>query len=172
MSPRAAWQLEALGFKDVYDFVSGKAEWISRGLPVEGTGPHYPLAGEAARRDIVYECRLGSRVGSLRAAVGESGQSYCVVLNDQDILIGRLRKRHLQSGDEKTVENVMEIGPTTVRATESAAALLKRMDARSVPAVLVTTAKGRFIGIARRTELERLVRASAVEQYAGQERRR
>jgi rhodanese-related sulfurtransferase len=70
MSPRAAWQLEALGFKDVYDFVSGKAEWISRGLPVEGTGPHYPLAGEAARRDIVYECRLGSRVGSLRAAVG------------------------------------------------------------------------------------------------------
>jgi rhodanese-related sulfurtransferase len=55
MSPRAAWQLEALGFQDVYDFVAGKAEWIAHRLPLEGKGPHYPLVGEAARRDVVHD---------------------------------------------------------------------------------------------------------------------
>jgi CBS domain-containing protein len=171
MSPRAAWQLEALGFADVYDFVAGKAEWVTRGLPVEGSGPHYPLVGEVARRDMIHECRLGSKVGASRTAVAETGQNYCVVLNDADILMGRLRRRHLHGGDQEIVENVMETGPTTVRPTESAAALLKRMQARDVPAVLVTTAKGQFVGIARKQDLERLVRQSGGRQYAGQDRR-
>jgi predicted transcriptional regulator len=128
--------------------------------------------GEAARRDIVHECRLGSTVGESRTAVAQNGHAYCVVLNDHDILMGRLRRKQLQSGDEGVVENAMETGPTTVRATESVAALLKRMEARDVRAVLVTTAKGRFVGIAPKADLERLVRDSAAEQYAGQERRR
>lgn len=172
MSPRAAWQLEAMGFDVVYDFVGGKAEWIANGMPTEGTGPHYPLVGEAARRDLVHECRLGTQVGESRSVVAESEQNYCVVLNDQDILMGRLRKRHLISGDEHIVEDVMETGPTTVRATESAASLLKRMKSRDVPAVLVTTPKGRFVGIARRSDLEKLVADTESQQYAGQERRR
>ncbi len=171
MSPRAAWQLEALGFKDVYDFVAGKAEWIAHGLPMEGNGPHYPLAGLVARRAVVHECRLGSNVGESRRAVEETGQSYCVVLNDDDILLGRMRKRHLAAGDEKVVDEVMEIGPTTVRATESADALLKRMRERDVPAVLITSAKGKFLGIARQTDLEHLVSQSHAEHYAGQARR-
>jgi hypothetical protein len=108
MSPRAAWQLEVLGFKDVYDFVAGKAEWIAHGYATEGSGPHYPLVGEAARRDIVHGSRLGSVVADSRTAVGETGQSYCVVLNGDDILLGRLRKKHLASGDEAVVEQVME----------------------------------------------------------------
>jgi hypothetical protein len=88
MSPRAAWQLEALGLTDVHDFMSGKAEWIAHGLPVEGKGPHYPLVGEVARRDIVHECRLGSKVGESRIAVAESRLGYCVVLNDHDVPMG------------------------------------------------------------------------------------
>lgn len=172
MSPRAAWQLEALGFEDVYDFAGGKAEWIASALLTEGEGPHYPLVGEAARRDLALECRLGSRIGVSRTAVEESGRSYCVVLNDHDILMGRLRRKHLTNGDDVVVEDVMERGPTTVRPTESAAALLERMDARNVPAALVTTAKGRFVGIARRSDLENLVSGSGSHQYAGQARRR
>jgi len=161
-----------MGFQHVYDFVPGKAEWIANGLPTEGNGPHYPLVGEAARRDLVHECRLGSSVGESRSAVRATGQDYCVVLNEHDILMGRLRQTHLASGDKETVEDVMQTGPTTVRATESAAALLKRMKTRDVPAVLVTTPKGRFIGIARRADLEKLVADTASHQYAGQERRK
>ena len=172
MSPRAAWQLEAMGFLDVYDFVGGKAEWIATGLPTEGNGPHYPLVGEAARRDVVHECELGSRVGDSRSAMTETGQSYCVVLNELGILMGRLRKRHFTGSDDRIVDDVMETGPPTVRPTESAAVLLKRMKARDVPAVLVTTPKGRFVGIARKQDLERLVAARETQQYAGQDRRR
>ena len=172
MSPRAAWQLEAMGFQDVYDFVGGKAEWIATGLPTEGAGPHYPLVGEAARRDIVHECRLGTSVGAAHRAVTESSQSFCVVLNDHDILIGRLRKKHLSSGDERRVEQVMESGPTTVRPTESAAALVKRMQPRDIPAMLVTTSQGRFVGVARRRDLDALVAAAEGQRFAGQERRR
>lgn len=171
MSPRAAWQLEALGFKDVYDYTEGKVDWIAAQLPVEGNGPHYPVVGEMARRDLVHECRLATKVGDSRSSVAETGQPYCVVLNDHDILLGRLRRRHLESGDEQVVENVMETGPTTVRPTESAAAMLKRMQTRNVPAILVTSAQGKFLGIARKKDLEGLVEATKAATYAGQDRR-
>ncbi len=59
MSPRAAWQLEALGFEHVYDYTEGKLDWIAHGLPVEGEGPHYAVAGEVADRAAVLTCRSG-----------------------------------------------------------------------------------------------------------------
>jgi rhodanese-related sulfurtransferase len=37
MSPRAAWRLESIGFTEVHDYVAGKADWGSAGLPLEGT---------------------------------------------------------------------------------------------------------------------------------------
>ncbi|MDQ3217576.1 MAG: hypothetical protein ACR2I4_02670 [Actinomycetota bacterium] len=45
MSSRAAWQLEAMGFTDAYDYVNGKVEWMVNRQPVEGDGPHYAMAG-------------------------------------------------------------------------------------------------------------------------------
>jgi len=32
MSPRAASRLESLGFRDVYDYAAGKADWFAAGL--------------------------------------------------------------------------------------------------------------------------------------------
>ena len=40
MSPRAAWRLESIGFEQVYDYVTGKADWGSFGLPLEGYEIH------------------------------------------------------------------------------------------------------------------------------------
>jgi rhodanese-related sulfurtransferase len=37
LSVQAAWRLERIGFSDVYDYVAGKADWRSAGLPLEGT---------------------------------------------------------------------------------------------------------------------------------------
>ena len=37
MSQRAAWQLERLGFGEVYDFVAGKSYWIASARPTIGT---------------------------------------------------------------------------------------------------------------------------------------
>lgn len=157
MSPRAAWQLEAMGFSDVYDFADGKIEWISHGLPVEGTGPHYAVAGEVADRDAVLACRVGDKLGDVAHQLRTVPNDYCVVLNDHDIVLGRMRQKNLQGPYETTVEHVMEPGPTTVRATEPAKGLLERMKEKRVPAVIVTTNKGRLVGAVTQDALERLL---------------
>src|SRR5919201_1482529 len=36
MCPRAASRLESIGFEQVYDYVAGKADWGSAGLPLDG----------------------------------------------------------------------------------------------------------------------------------------
>ncbi|MFN2587030.1 MAG: CBS domain-containing protein [Actinomycetota bacterium] len=157
MSPRAAWQLEALGFSDVYDYASGKLDWISRRGPTEGKGPHYAVAGEAADHDAVLACHIGDRLGDAAHALDSVEHDYCVVLNDQDIVLGRMRKKNVYGSLDAPVEQVMEPGPTTVRATESAEALLGRMQKRNVPAVLITTNKGRLVGVATQEALHRLL---------------
>jgi CBS domain-containing protein len=157
MSPRAAWQLEAMGFVEVYDYAEGKIDWKARGLPTEGKGPHYAVAGEVADREAVLACRLGDRVGDLSLKLERVPHDYCVVLNDQDIVLGRMRTKNLQGSPDQVVERVMEPGPTTVRPKEPAEALLERMRMRNVPAVIVTTKSGRLLGAATQEALERLV---------------
>ncbi len=137
MSPRAAWQLEAMGFTEVYDFVNGKIEWLSHGLPVEGTGPHHPVAGEVADRAAVLACRLGDRVGDVAHQLDAVPNDYCVVLNDHDVVLGRMRSKNIQGSPDEPVEHVMEPGPTTVRPDEPAQPLLERMTSKNVPAVIV-----------------------------------
>ena len=132
MSPRAAWQLEAMEFGDVSDFVDGKIEWISYGLPMEGSGPHFAVAGEIADREAVLACRIGDRLGDVARALDTVPHDYCV-------------------------EHVMEPGPTTVRASEPAEGLLERMRNKKVPAVIVTTNKGRLMGTVTQDALARLL---------------
>ncbi len=157
MSPRAAWQLEALGFSEVYDFVGGKLEWISSRGKTEGSGPHYAVAGEAADREAVLACRVGARVDDAARELDATPHDYCVVLNDQDIVLGRMRKKNLAGPGDAKVELVMEPGPTTVRANEPAAPLLARMEKRKARAVLVTTNKGRLVGVATQASLRALI---------------
>ncbi len=157
MSPRAAWQLEALGFSEVYDFVGGKLEWIGNRGKTEGSGPHYAVAGEAADRDSVLACRIGDRVDDAARALDETPHDYCVVLNDEDIVLGRMRKKNIAGAGDARVELVMEPGPTTVRTTEPAAALLERMEKGRVRAVLVTTSKGHLVGVATQASLRSLI---------------
>src|SRR5262249_58940979 len=105
MSPRAAWQLEALGFSDVYDFVDGKLEWISRGLPLDGEGPHFAVAGEVADRASVLTCRMGDRLGYVAHQVDSRPHEYCVVVNDHDIQLGRLARENLTGPDHAPPEH-------------------------------------------------------------------
>jgi len=150
-----------MGFTEVYDFVDGKIEWMVRGLPVEGRAPHFVMAAEVATKDGVHTCVLGSTVKDSAAAMEKRGESFCLVLNDEDIVLGRLRNKHLDPDSDELVETVMEAGPTTVRPTEPAKALLERMEKRNVPDIVVTTKKGQLMGIARSEDLRRLVRESS-----------
>lgn len=157
MSPRAAWQLEAMGFTQVYDYAEGKLDWIAHGLPVEGKGPHYAVAGEVADREAVLACRVGDLVGVMSDKLDSVPHDYCVVLNAQDIVLGRMRKKNIQGSADDPVELVMEPGPTTLRPKEPAKALLERMKKRNVPAVVVTTKNGRLLGAATQAALEGLL---------------
>jgi len=159
MSPRAAWQLEVLGFTDVYDYVEGKIDWMVNGLPLEGTGPHYPLAAEAATEGV-HTCLVGSSVGEAATSMAEGNGSFCLVVNESNILLGRLRQKNLDQGSSAAVESVMETGPTTVRPTEPAKPLLERMEQRKVPAIIVTTKKGELVGVATREKLRSLVQGN------------
>src|SRR5213595_2826063 len=45
-------RLESLGFTSVYDYVAGKADWGSFGLPLEGTRGSATRIGAYLRRDV------------------------------------------------------------------------------------------------------------------------
>src|SRR5437660_8677042 len=109
MSPRAAWRLDELGLKQVYDFVPGKMAWLAMGWPREGTSAAVPNAGEVARRGTPT-CGLEDRVADVREDVLAVGREVCIVVNPQGIVEGRLRGRALQETPAATAEQAMEIG--------------------------------------------------------------
>ena len=154
MSPRAAWRLEQLGFGSVYEYVNGKSEWLGYGLPTEGKDATTPRAGHVVRRDVPT-CRVDDGLEIARERMRGAGWDACVVVNESDIVLGRLRESKL--GGEFagwTVEEVMEAGPTTVRPDESLADLVERMHQAGAGQIIVTSPDGRLIGILRRDEAE------------------
>jgi rhodanese-related sulfurtransferase/CBS domain-containing protein len=153
ISPRAAWRLEAMGFKDVYEYVAGKADWLAAALPSEGTLATEPRAGSVARRDVPT-CRLDDDLQTARQAAGE--WATCMVVNEQGVLLGRLGRRALADTNHGPVEDAMTEGPSTVRPDTPVAKLRDRMRQRNLTSLPVTTSDGRFIGLLLREDAERL----------------
>ena len=152
MSPRAAWRLEADGFTPVYDFVPGKVAWLAAGLPVEGQGPHYAVAGEVVDTDVPT-CILEQGLAEAHDQMERAGTSYCVVLNDQGIILGRVRRRDL-SPEAISIRQAMQPGPATVRPEEELKPLVERMHKAGVTNILVATARGKLIGVVDRDRAE------------------
>lgn len=153
MSARAAWRLEALGFARVYRYAAGKADWLAAGLPTEGTEAKPLRAGAVARTDVPT-CSPGERVDQAVGRARRAGWDSCIVVNAQRVVVGRLRREVFDADGEATVEQVMEEGPTTIRASEELTGLVKRMRNRNVPAIVVTDPDGRLLGILRRSDAE------------------
>ena len=159
MSPRAAWRLEEVGFKQVYEFVPGKMAWLAMGWPRDGSAAKVPNAGEVARRGTPT-CALGDKVGDVREMVLAVGRHVCIVVNDAGIVEGRLRGRALEETPEATAEEAMELGPTTIRPSEPLKPLVERMRRRGVRTIVVSDLKGRLVGILYREDAERALEES------------
>jgi CBS domain-containing protein len=159
MSPRAAWRLERLGFRELYDFVPGKVAWLAMGWPREGTAARVPNAGEVVKRGTPT-CALGDRVGQVRETVLAVGRHVCIVVNDAGIVEGRLRARALEETPEATAEEAMEIGPTTIRPSEPLQPLVERMHKRGVRTIVVSDLKGQLVGILYREDAESALEAA------------
>jgi rhodanese-related sulfurtransferase len=110
VNPRATCRLETLAFEHVYDYVTGKFDWLARGLPREGEKAAAPRAVDLARHDVVT-CHLRDRIGDVRERVQASPYGFAFVVTGGGVLLGRLRKAALEGEPDATAESVMEPGP-------------------------------------------------------------
>src|SRR6266542_2319899 len=167
MSPRAAWRLESFGFTRVYDYVAGKLDWMAAGLPTEGTNAERPRAGDVARRDVPT-CSLDERLGEVRERAEAAGFDACVVVNDERVVLGLLRKKELEADASLPIEAAMRPGPSTFRPfvpIEEMAHFLTHHDLANAP---ITTSDGRLVGLLRRDDA---VRAAERLDAEGADRR-
>ncbi len=154
MSARAASRLKSLGFTHVYRYTPGKDGWLASDLPTEGHDAATLRAGDVADRDTPT-CGLHDRLGDVRDRLQATGGTSCIVVDDQRVILGRIRSESLDGDAEQTVEAVMEAGPTTVRPSEPLEALVERMRKRRVGSIIVSTADGVLVGVLRRKAGER-----------------
>jgi Mg/Co/Ni transporter MgtE len=153
MSPRAAWRLEALGFAEVYDYDGGKMDWLAFGLPAEGSAASEPSLGDLVNREAP-RCSPHERLADVAARMA-GGWTWCAVVNEAAILLGRLRRRQLDEHPDLTAEEAMENGPSTYRPSTPAKELLERMKSGRFEAAFVTDSDGRLWGLVSRADLER-----------------
>ena len=116
-----------------------------------------PSVRDALRRDVAT-CGLADRVAEASARAEASGLDVCVVVNDQRIVLGLLRRRELDADPNATAEQVMRSGPTTYRLDDQAAATAKTMRDQHVDLLTVTTPDGALAGVLRREDAERAAR--------------
>ncbi len=89
MSPRAAWRLEALGFTRVYDYVAGKADWGSFGLPLEGEHGSATRVSSQLCEDVPT-CGLDEPLKDAQERVRLTPFDICFVVNDERVVLGML----------------------------------------------------------------------------------
>jgi predicted transcriptional regulator len=146
MHARAAGRLESLGFGRVFRYAPGKADWRGAGLPMEGSLHPGPRAIDVVRREVPT-CALDASVEDARSEAARSHCDFCLVVGDGRLVLGRLRQRALNADPALLVTDVMENGPTTIRADEDLAALTERMRTRHVTTIIVSDPDGRLIGV-------------------------
>jgi len=142
-----------MGFASVYDYTAGKKSSGSYGLPHEGTSVPERTAGDVAHRDVPT-CALDESLAEVRVRVRAAGWDTCIVVNEERVVLGRLRRKAVASDGDETVKEAMSPGPSTVRPSIGTDALLERMRQRNLTSYLVTTPDGRLVGLVRRNELE------------------
>lgn len=143
MSPRAAWRLERLGFGPVYDYTLGKVDWMAAGLPTVRADP-------SARRAIdETDCDPPTCAADALVRDVEVTDRSVLVINEDRIVLGRLSPGFQPANGDVRVEEIMEPGPTTVRAHEPLEALRQRMTKRNVEEIIVTTPDGQLLGTVR-----------------------
>jgi Mg/Co/Ni transporter MgtE len=142
-----------MGFSEVHDYVAGKKDWGSYGLPREGSNVPPRTAGDLAHRDVPT-CTLNEPLVEVRERVRGASWDTCIVVTEQRVVLGRLGRKALASDSDESVEEAMSPGPGTVRPSIGTDALLERMRPRNLARYLVTTPDGGLVGLVRRDELE------------------
>ena len=145
MSPRAAARPETLGFDKVYDYVSGKSDWIAAALPTVRHSVGLPTAGNTLRAgDIVGHA--GERLGDVAGRVRAGGKDELIVVDDRHVVLGRIRGAAFDGDPDAMIEDVMRPGPATIRPDTPLETVAATLEPAGVANTLVTDPDGRFIG--------------------------
>jgi len=108
----------------------------------------------ALARDDVVTCSLDTPIGGLAAQIDASPYGFALVVAADRTLLGRLRRSMLTDVDPQTpADQVMDPGPSTVRADTGVAELRKRLETRNLRTGLVSTPEGKLIGVVTRDTL-------------------
>lgn len=155
MSPRAAWRLESFGFREVYDYVAGKLDWMAAGLPTEGTNAAHPRAGEVSRKDVPT-AHLNDRLGKVRERATKAGWDAVVVTNEEGVVLGLLRAKELEKDPDLRMEQAMRPGPSTFRPHVAIKEMADYMTEHKLESSPVTTSDGRLVGLLLQTDAVRV----------------
>jgi CBS domain-containing protein len=136
----------------VYDYAPSKEDWLARGLPTEGEKADAPRAWKLARDDVVT-CSLDDTVGDVRERILASPYGFGFVVAEDGCVLGRMRRSALDCDPSLTAEQVMEAGPSTVRADLSPGELREKLDKKGFRWAVVTTPDGVLIGVVPRSAL-------------------
>ena len=146
MSPRAAARLASIGFTHVYDYVHGKADWGSAGLPLAGRNGTETRV-EAHLRTDVPTCPPDERLEDVCQGLDESGWDTCFVVDERRVVLGRIGRRAIRARENVTAEEAMTLGPSTIRPSARLEAIVERMQRQKVSNLPVTTSDGRLVGL-------------------------
>ncbi len=158
MSSRAAWRLLELGFTRVYRFKPGKMDWLANGLPFEGEKSGEQAAGDLANLDVPT-CQPSEYIGDIRKQVSEKGWDVCVVVNEEEIVLGLLTPAALQSDPDLTAEQAMQGDVRTFRLNRKPSSVVEDMRNEGLDDALVTNVDGRLFGLLRRQDVEKAASA-------------
>jgi Mg/Co/Ni transporter MgtE len=103
-----------------------------------------------ARADVPT-CRLDEQVERVRERVRAAGWDACVVVNEERVVLGLLRREELER-PEGRIEQVMRPGPSTFRPHVPIDELAHFMVEHDLPTSPITSSDGRLIGVLRRED--------------------
>ena len=139
--------------------MAGKTDWFACGHPREGTSTATPWAGDLLLEGVVT-CRIGASLADVRELASGGDSDFCVVTNEERIVAGVLRGDALAKDPQASVEDVMELGPRTIRPSQPIDELLRKRSSDGVKSWIVTTAHGEFLGVLTRTDAEQALDGS------------
>ncbi|MFQ6019188.1 MAG: CBS domain-containing protein [Dehalococcoidia bacterium] len=127
---------------------------------MEGRAAGRRRAIQIARKDIPA-CRADERLGEVHDRVRAAGHSQCIVVNEDRVVFGRLRSKAWENDPNATVEEVMELGPATIRPDVFLHDIVERLRKRQAGSILVTSygshEGGRLLGVLFREDIERVL---------------
>jgi rhodanese-related sulfurtransferase len=149
LSARAAWQLESMGFHEVYRYTPGKADWRAAGYPTEGTHPAKKNLLKLSVTNVPV-CGLRDRLRQVKNRYIPDQDDVCVVINDRNVVLGLVYGEAWNADPLALIADVMDTSPQTFRPDQSPAEVLKEMRKHGFSTALLTTSDGELLGLLTR----------------------